>query len=65
MICGHFRLLDGHIYYGNKIIKVRYDLLESMKPHQLTEENFFDFYEEVLPIRQGMRIASDSFLISE
>ena len=33
MICGHCRLLDGHIYYGNKIIKVRYDLLESMKPH--------------------------------
>ena len=26
-----FTFVGGHIYYGNKVIKIRYDLLETMK----------------------------------
>ena len=25
-----YNFVEGHIYYGNKVIKIRYDLLESM-----------------------------------
>lgn len=63
---GQFRLLDGHIYHKNMVIKVRYDLLNKEgEKRNLTCENLFDFFDENLPLRKGMRIASDAILICE
>ena len=37
---------DGHIYFGNKVIKIRYDLLEKNK--ELKENQLFDHYKDIL-----------------
>lgn len=34
---GIYSILDGHIYYNNKVIKIRYDLIEKRQAFQLTE----------------------------
>lgn len=41
--------MGGHIYYNNKVIKIRYDLLENNKKgEQLKEYHVFDYYDNVL-----------------
>lgn len=30
-----YKFVDGHIYYGNDVIKVRYDLLERRKGQEI------------------------------
>jgi hypothetical protein len=32
-----YSFVEGHIYYGNKVIKVRYDLIEKMKGQEIKE----------------------------
>lgn len=63
LLSGHLRLLDGHIFSQNQVIKVRYDLI-GKKP-KINENDLFDFYSENLPLRKGMKIASDAILICE
>lgn len=42
---------------------MRYDLI-GKKP-KINENDLFDFYSENLPLRKGMKIASDAILICE
>ena len=42
--------MEGHLYYGNKVIKVRYDLLEKMKG-EIKENQLFDHYADVLSLQ--------------
>jgi hypothetical protein len=65
LVSGQFRLLEGHIYHKNMVIKVRYDLIERSEKKYFDEHNLFDFYHENLPLRHGMKIASDNILICE
>ena len=32
-----YNFTEGHIYYGNKVVKIRYDLIEKMKGTELKE----------------------------
>ena len=32
-----YNFVEGHIYYGNKVIKIRYDLLEKWKGQTIKE----------------------------
>ena len=45
-----FTFVGGHIYYGNKVIKIRYDLLETMKGQNLNEDQLFDHYTDILSL---------------
>lgn len=42
--------VDGHIYYNNNVIKIRYDLLlkQDTKCADYGEYEVFDYYENIL-----------------
>jgi len=40
--------IDGHIYYNNQVIKIRYDLLSGQKNNnELSEYEIFDYYDNI------------------
>ena len=41
---------DGHIYYSNNVIKVRYDLIESSGGLNIDEGEAFDQYTDIMSI---------------
>ena len=43
---GLYIFTDGHIYYDNKVIKIRYDLLELKK--EIGQDQLFDHYSNIL-----------------
>jgi hypothetical protein len=42
-----YNFVEGHIYYNNKVIKVRYDLIEKNQG-ELRQEEIFDHYSNVI-----------------
>ena len=50
--CGMFTVSYGHIYFANKVIKIRYDLIKqsNKKGVQMLEKNAFDFYDNLLDL---------------
>ena len=44
---GQYTFVDGHIYYSNNVIKIRYDLIESQQAEKYTEMQIFDFYDNI------------------
>jgi hypothetical protein len=49
-----YAFADGHIYFGNKVIKIRYDLLGKYK--ELKENMLFDSYDNILVIGKNEQI---------
>ena len=45
-----YNFVEGHIYYGNKVIKIRYDQIENKNAGDLKENQFFDFYSDILAL---------------
>jgi hypothetical protein len=46
-----YNFVGGHIYYNNKVIKIRYDLLDvNYTMLDLKEDKVFDHYSNVLAI---------------
>lgn len=48
-----YTLIDGHMYYNNNIIKIRYDLLAQKNLRELKESEVFDFYSKILSLDQN------------
>lgn len=55
--------MGGHIYYNNKVIKIRYDLLEGIGGRKnknqildIEENQLFDMYSEILCLKQDDRV---------
>jgi len=46
-----YNFTDGHIYYGNKVIKIRYDLLKQQG--ELGENQLFDHYNNILLLQEN------------
>jgi len=46
-----YNFVGGHIYYNNKVIKVRYDLLKDFKGGEIKENQLFDHYSEVVNLK--------------
>jgi hypothetical protein len=47
-----YSFVDGHIYYNNDVIKIRYDLLRGGKNvNDLDECEVFDFYQNILQLK--------------
>ena len=53
---GLFTLVDGHMYYNNNVIKIRYDLLLQKNMTDLAEFEVFDFYENILSLDAEERV---------
>ena len=45
---GLFTFADGHIYFNNNAIKIRYDLILAGNNQRLNENEIFDYYSEVI-----------------
>jgi hypothetical protein len=45
-----YTLVDGHMYYNNCVIKIRYDLLQMKNMQDIKENEVFDYYENVLSL---------------
>jgi hypothetical protein len=41
---GMYTFVDGHIYYNNNVIKIRYDILDKPDSQKYTETEIFDSY---------------------
>ena len=37
-------VINGHIYFNNNLVKIRYDLISSNKNYKFNESQIFDFY---------------------
>lgn len=57
-----YSFVDGHIYYNNNVIKVRYDIIDLHEKdgRPISEDQLFDFYSNVLPLDEGVVIQSGS-----
>jgi hypothetical protein len=56
-----YEFVGGHIYYNNKVIKIRYDLLdEKQTMFDLEEEQVFDHYSDVLYVNPDDKVQSDT-----
>jgi|APSaa5957512535_1039671.scaffolds.fasta_scaffold198066_2 hypothetical protein len=54
-----YNFVGGHIYYNNKVIKIRYDILEYQEQSmELREEEIFDHYSDVLCIEKDDEVQS-------
>lgn len=52
-----YLFIDGHIYYNNQCIKIRYDLINQEKStREYNESEIFDYYQEILQLQQGERV---------
>lgn len=50
---GLFNFINGHIYFNNRVIKCRYDLLEKKGLKELEEDQVFDYFENILLLNEG------------
>ncbi len=55
---GLFTFVDGHMYFGNSVIKLRHDLIERNQTVQLKQNNVFDKYDDLLDLKQTERVHS-------
>ena len=54
-----YNFVGGHIYYNNKVIKIRYDLLDASQAiMSLEEDMIFDHYSNILCIEQDDEVQS-------
>ena len=57
-------LVNGHMYFNNDVIKIRYDQIESKSNRQLTEDEVFDYYTDIFHLARGERVKSGTPLDS-
>jgi hypothetical protein len=53
---GLYTLAGGHMYFNDKVIKMRYDL-----PKKTSEIDYFDQYEDLLNLDESLTIAQGPF----
>lgn len=53
LLSGEFSLIDGHMYYNNNVIKVRYDLMKINGSCENQEELYFNQYFNILSLGEG------------
>ena len=53
LISGLCTLIDGHIYFNNNLIKIRYDLINSKKV-SYEEDHIFDSFSDVFDLNPGI-----------
>ena len=62
---GLFTFVDGHIYFQNNVVKIRYDLLSNLSKSKFYKENeVFDIYYEIFDLEQNQKVRSNTPLDS-
>ena len=63
---GLFTFVDGHIYYGNNVIKIRYDLINMQRTQAFmyTENQIFDSYFNIFSLHKNEKVRSNTPLDS-
>lgn len=56
---GLYTLIDGHIYYNNQVIKIRYDLIEHAQGNIYNEEQIFDYYGNIFTLEDGEKVSAN------
>ena len=46
-----FILVDGHFYFNNDVIKIRYDQIKKSKFKPVREHTLFDHFSEIIDLR--------------
>lgn len=54
-----FFLVNGHIYYNNSIIKIRYDLLRNSTIREWKENEIFDYYEDNIHLETNEQVLAN------
>lgn len=62
---GTFSFIKGHIYYKNNVIKIRYDLINSVKNQQYKMNEIFDYYLAIFRLEKSKRVRADTPLDSQ
>lgn len=57
---GKFTMCDGHFYFDNEVIKIRYDVLRQPQTKRYTEKMVFDNYEGLLDLQEGETVQSNN-----
>ena len=52
-ISGEYTLVDGHVYFNNNVIKLRYDLMKKYPNRADLQHLFFNQYTSILNLREG------------
>lgn len=63
-LSGQYKLVDGHVYYQNRVIKLRYDLMKEYGGIGQHQEVYFNKYDDMLALEEGETIKIDSPLDS-
>lgn len=53
-------MCDGHFYFDNEVIKIRYDVLRQPQTKRLVENMVFDNYEDLLDLQEGESVQSNN-----
>ena len=53
---GLYTFADGHMYFNNHVIKIRYDLIDSVYCNTYKENEIFDYYFNILPLKKGEKV---------
>lgn len=56
--------MDGHIYYDNNVIKIRYDLILSENNQMFKENEIFDYYFNIFILEKNKRVLANTPLDS-
>ena len=61
---GQYTFVDGHIYYSNHVIKIRYDLIQSQQAEKYSEMQIFDFYDNIFQLEKNETVKASTPLDS-
>ena len=53
-----FTFEDGYIYYNNNVIKIRYDLINSINSQKYKEDDIFDYYFNIFKLKPNYKVNS-------
>ena len=64
LISGLCTVIDGHIYFNNCMIKIRYDLCLCETSYKYKETDIFDFYYDIFDLPHNISVRSKTPLKS-
>ena len=54
-----FFFVNGHMYYNNCVIKIRYDLLRNSTVREWNESEIFDYYQDIIILENNERVLAN------
>ena len=65
LVSGNYTFVDGHLYYDNNVIKIRYDLITAYDSHRYKENEIFDYYFDIFEMEKGLKVRINTPLESQ